>query len=312
MKKFVIISSIVVLCFSLLTAAYADVIWEPTDAYWWKNPDACIRLGGIYIMNGPEGYVPVYADPTDKSPSLYLPNGGEFVIAAYAEADGKKMGVIQYKTTDTGEIVHSWGGDVEAFYAGPDDFSIEWTKEGSGTGWLDMDMVIKEYDTSTFEKEFESQLTKGEYIFEHDLDPGTDICIWNYPGAKTPQGSLTIKTADDSNGNELTFSTLFTDENGNEWGKIDYYYGLNDYWVCITDPTNRSLPVREVKYDLVPASNDFPAISPADKNSPEFPYLAVILVASVVIITAILIAFLYRKNRPAGNGGDEKDRSEQA
>jgi len=300
MKKFVILLVTVILCFSGLTAAYADVLWSPVDAYWWLNFDSCTNLGYTYIINGPDGYVPVYADPTQTSPSFYLPNGGEFYIAAYTKINGRKMGVIQYKTDETGEIVHNWGDNVEAYFSDRDDYSITWEK-GSGTGWLDMDMVVKKYDTVSFQEEFEDKLTLGEFEFEPGLEKDTEVYLWAYPGSEAPQGTFTIKADNSSDDKALTFSLLFTDENGFEWGKINYYYGIRNVWICITDPTNDSLPVREIDYDLIPASDSIPAISSGGVFSANSPYLAIILVAFVVIITAVLIAFLYRKNRPSNN-----------
>jgi len=297
MKRLIILSIIALLCFSVLTTAHADVLWEPFDAYWFKNQDECTYLGHTYIINGPEGYVPVYSDPASTKPVLYLPNGGEFFIAAYTETGGRKMGVIQYKTTATGEIVHNWGENVDATYGGPDDFSITWTRKGSGTGWLDMNMVVKKYDNSSFEEEFGDQFIEGEFPYEPDLEAGTEVYLWAYPGAPATQGTLAIEADRSQGGNAPVFSMLYTDENGLEWGQIGYYYGRRNVWICISDPTNDSLPVREIAYDLVPASDNIPESSSGGIFDAGSPYLAVVLVALTVIITAVLIAFLYGKKR---------------
>lgn len=298
MRKLIILFVIVILCFSVLTPAYADVLWSPIDAYWWINHEKCTYLGHYYIINGPEGYVPVYADPTQTEPYLYLPNGGEFFIAAYVEIDGRKMGVIQYKTTETGEIVHNWYDNVEAYFRNEDDYSITWEK-GSGTGWLDMSLVVKKYDYSSFEEEFGDQFEKGEFKYEPVFEKDTTVYLWAYPGAETPQGTLTIR-AEESSGDNPTFSSLFTDENGLEWGYIKYHYGHRDIWICISDPSNDSLPVREIGYDLIPAAEQFPGAASVSSSVWSSPYFAIALVALVVVITAVLIAVLYRKKPSAG------------
>ena len=73
------------------------------------------------------------------------------------------------------------------------------------------------------------------------------------------------------------------------WGFVGYLFGRISGWFCLDDPGGTDFPVREVEVpELIPA------------QTPRFPVMACVpyaLVATVVVVTAVLLAVFFRKKR---------------
>ena len=46
------------------------------------------------------------------------------------------------------------------------------------------------------------------------------------------------------------YGSTFTDEEGHQWGNVGYYMGNRDFWVCVDEPQNPNLPVREINEEV--------------------------------------------------------------
>lgn len=65
------------------------------------------------------------------------------------------------------------------------------------------------------------------------------------------------------------YGSEFTDEEGMHWGNVGYYMGNKDFWVCIDEPENPDLPVREINRDIAEAPEKIPGVPETSSEAPE-------------------------------------------
>ncbi len=167
----------------------------------------------FYEKHGEECY---YRDPARYGPR------GEEGLAIYDEPDGK-----QKATVDKGDSFY-----VEWFYASEDGTEWGYIERAVLEGWFKIEESARYYDHNDFYAEYGKECYK-------DTDEGHDIkaaVLYDYPcGTVKFDGWL------NDSGENVTFSSVYKDEKGREWGFIGYYYGHWDGWICIDDPENASL-----------------------------------------------------------------------
>lgn len=274
MKKAIltlILCAALILC--LAASALADVIYEPSDDFYYSHMEDCGHVNRTFYANAPSGEAAYAAKPGGETTGAY-PNGREvYVSATYEDGDGAQWGYAEI--FDTGE-----------------------------KGWARMDELLMKYDSQSFYDEFRAELK--------DYDgPGLDVSretavLWTYPESGEIAGEL---GPENGFGDELTFSESWTDGQGRTWGHIGYYYGIRDRWVCLDDPGNTAIePVSrqelpdwsaapaspEPDAPASPASPASPAPAPAD---PARPLTAVWIAVGAVVIAAVVALQLLRARR---------------
>ncbi len=209
--------------------ARADVIWEPNDPFYTAkymeeiSRDEFVLNNRNYFTNGKLGYIYVTDDPEKETIADALENGIRvFVSFTYVNSEGEEWGVIQYEQGEDGQIIPS--------YRYAEDGSVK-------TGWIRMEELSLIYDSEEFKKDHEEEIKVNDRTAEIRLKPGEELQYWSYPGS----GNIIGSTPDTD---KLTIEQVYTDEDGEQWGYVNYYYGIRDVWVCITHPSAVDLPVR--------------------------------------------------------------------
>ena len=281
--------------------ARADVIWEPDDPFYTEK---CMGEAGRnefvlnernYFTNGKLGYLYVTDDPEKETIADALENGVRvFVSFTYVNGEGEEWGVIQYERGEDGQISPS--------YRYGEDDSVK-------TGWSRMEELSLIYDSEEFKKDHQGEIKNNDGTVEIQLEPGEELQYWSYPGS----GNI-IGNAPD--GDKPAIAEIYTDEDGEQWGYVNYHYGIRDVWVCITRPSAVDLPVRapspqeqvapaEIPQNLPETMDDALGEKHVGKEGTTRPRASTPAVIMTVIgLVALaagssigIIAFIYKKKR---------------
>ena len=183
-----------------------------------------------FLINGEKGYVDVYRTSECMEVTDQLANGNTVSVTLQNNSpEGVKMGLIGYRM-ENGEIC-------------PDDV-------GDGmTGWVPMDEMVEEYTADVFLRENEEALTDYSAQLDRVVTQGTPVVLYTYPG------SGEIAKAFEKADEYLLPQSVYTDEDGEEWAYVNYYYGATG-WILVSDPSNDHLEAKPVPYeDLIPAKS---------------------------------------------------------
>lgn len=254
---------------------YADIIWEPDDMFYNNHASECTYVNRAFTANGPDGIVIVYKNPESPQKVTQLDNGTViFISFTYQDSEGILWGI--YENTNAKK-----------------------------TGWMPMDYMEVVYDSISFAEEFQEEIT-GQV--EQELDKqylGQEIYLWKYPGAENGTPMQTQEHLP-------TYNAVFKDEEGRLWGNVNYYYGMKNSWVCIDQPTAdfetlypngapqrgktaeaSTEPTTESSIEEPTEQSNAERIKPKLKQN--IIIVTVILVLSVVLVTAGLLVVLKRK-----------------
>lgn len=241
----------------LARPARADLLWTPDNRFFERHSDQCTYVGRSYYANGDSGFVTLWDAP-----------GGSGVEAQYE--NGTKLWVYW--------LYQDWGC-----------ISV-WGDEGSVDGWVPMSELELIYDHISFEEAYGSQFRAYGGEFTDYGGTAQGITFWEYPGAPEPNlvwdyDSDILSGLREPN----SFSAVFTDEEGLNWGYVAYLYGHRNFWICLDDPTGTDFPVREIpRPELIPAQPPTP---------PSVSLLPFGLVGAVVLVTAGLLFRLSRTKK---------------
>ena len=252
---------------ALAPAAYADVIWEPDNSFYWEHSDQCSYTDRYYTANAETD---VRADPLSSEVVATLPAGTK-VYVSYIYTPNN-FGHVSLSLQDDGTYADDPYG------------------QNTIQGWVNMGGMTVVYDGISFAQDHEGEFYEygGDYSA---LASAENLLCWNYPGGASGYAYETYPEG-------MEFSKAYTDENGLEWGYVSYFEGNRDFWICIDDPSNPDLAQQ------TPASllDEDAAVSPADTSErlAGFPYVpvAIGLVLLLVVATAFALHTSYgKKNR---------------
>lgn len=266
MKRLLSLVCVLVLAVMLVPVSVrADVIFEPwDDSFYEDHRSECEYHSRSYTADGPDGVVIVYESPESARKESEIANGTSVWIShIYTDPDGIRWGYC-------------------------DDFA------GNVGGWVPMDYLDIIYDWISFDEEY------GECYVEEkgQLDGqyrGKTVYFWNYPGSQS--SSYMELSADQEYLPEYTLQ--YTDPEGRIWGKVSYYMGHRNCWICLTDPTADLEGLYPGGAPVQPASEpvsdpeQMPLIVPKDHSSGKI--ITIVAVAAVVAVTAALLILLKRK-----------------
>ena len=248
----------------LALPASADIAFEPNDSFYKSHN--CDYEDRTYHANGPEGYVLIYTSPGGGAESA-MPNATS-VYVSHTYKD--EWGCIQYDPEAPG------GGD--------------WRNHVSG--WVKMSEMVCDYDDIAFLDEHADEMVAAA----RTLIPGEyENCYgYKYPGSGIVVDTFESSWAD----NSMEFSEVFVDSAGREWGRVGYYYGHRDCWICLDDPANDALAPDENfrSIDFVPAASatDLNAAVSAAKTQSAYVYAGI---AGVVVIAAAILVTVLRRRK---------------
>ena len=233
-----------ILVLGLSQTAFADMIYEPRDNFIQSHQEDCrsTYYWHRYKASG-DANVPVQ----------YMPEDDE-VIAMLAPDE-----VFSSNTT----------------YTAPD--GTIWYYYGSASmdaGWVSGDYVTRLYDSDLFLENYARDIVHSqETLNVYELE---QIVFYYYPnGEQMAVQPLTFAKSDASPEEAvISFDTLYKDDAGRIWGYVGYFYGPQNAWICISEPTleyealkaQAGVPVEDpaAAYAEGRSSND-----PADPNAPD-------------------------------------------
>ena len=253
---------------ALAAPARADILWEPRDNRFYEQ-HGCAYEGRSYYANGPEGFVTAWDAPD-----------GTAVRGQYENGEALWVG---YTWQDWALISRS-GEDGE-----------------ETTGWIPREQLYLIYDHISFEEEHGAQFRdyNGEFS-DFNGEVGSCIQLWEYPGAWSEKETLTLTqefldALRGTNEQPSYISRVYTDENGNNWGYVAYMYGIRNFWICLDNPESIMSSCIPLADSLIESGELTPPQEPVTPKMPARSYVPYILVAAVVILTALLLKKFWSK-----------------
>ena len=255
MKKRILCLLLCLLTLSFCSWAAADVIWEPENNFYKSHADECEYVDRSYLANGSEGYAAVYPTPTSKKPAAYLYNGSTVYVS------------------------YSWQGwGLVNYYDAEGNLHFE-------DGWMKLDSLSPDYDHEAFMAEHKDEMWAPEVPATLNLASYEAAYLWELPGTATaPWNMKNLGTED-----VLSFRQVWTDEFGNDWGYVGYFY-KNSGWVCLSAPEAPSLPVTEKEVKLIPPAAQLPEAG-ADVDVTAI----ALLLAALAVLTVVILLICFRK-----------------
>lgn len=207
--------------------ARADVLWEPSNSFYWQHGEECSYEDRGYLANGPEGYVTLWDAP-----------GGVGALRQFE--NGTSLRVYW--------LYEDWG------------LVSLWEEGEELSGWVPMDQLLLKYDHISFEEDYGGQFRDYSGEFAAYRGDAETVNFFEYPGAPEVKDSRQLE---DLRRNDFT-EELFTDEQGRTWGYVGYMYGRIDGWFCLDEPDGTDFPLRNVDQAApVPAQTPRPPLRAA-------------------------------------------------
>jgi len=265
MKKAIVFLIVCLLLVPYLAAA-ADIIWLPENDFFSKHSGDCVFLGRSFIANGAGGSVPVM-DAPGSGKKIHTVKNGEYVYIEYScRYDDELWGLV------------------------PTD---QYTDSGYKCGWAKMDQFLVVYDYVSFHEEhlLEFHEPTGNY---DALRTAGGAVIWPWPGA-----GKYLWTTTDLDVENFYVIHAYTDPEGREWGFVNYLYGQDNVWICLSDPLNTDIPAFNPATDPTKweSETEHKNIGKTDNNAT---WWIIALVAAVVIAAAVLIGVLWKPGKKKG------------
>ncbi len=256
MKKLFAIAACGIILSAITPCASADVIYEAPDVFYDKNSKDITR---------PYGNRGRHYELTEKT-------------AVYADPDGKKTGSLSEGVSPKIELYYTakdgaeWGG----YY----DFKGEDTLL-----WIPLTGLEAIYDNYSFTEEHKDSIRpySGEY---DSLKTEGAIYLWEYPGSP-----VSDKMEEYPPDYGTYVSSLYTDENGGEWGYVNYIWG-NYGWFYLTDPTDPN--PAGVTEDVSAGAMTAESLYTEEADNSGF-ITAGILAVSAAAVSAAMIAVMKKK-----------------
>ena len=250
----------------LTLTASADVLWEPDEdpVYDYETAQTIARIYDVPA----DQTVNFYASPNDSQPAAVL-QPGDRVYVGFSQIVG-------------GEL---WG--------------VGYPLDGSyQEGWFRLNRLQREYDNECFTRDFQDQLSTDTPVYDV-ADLTGDIPTWTYPGSGIADRTLYQDGLDENyNDGQLTFSYVYTDPDGGQWGYVGYYMGRCG-WVYLTDLYAAETPLfpHQAESTVTETGPETDAASCDVSDSGISVSMVLILIGAVVVVTGALIAVLKVKHK---------------
>jgi len=169
------------------------------------------------------------------------------------------------------------------------------------SGWIKLDQMLVLYDYITFNEEHNGEFYhyNGDYA---EIKDTRSAIVWPWPGADNY-----IRRFENLDAASYAVSYAYMDDDGREWGFVTYIYGYRNVWVCLSEPTNDSIPVFNPAPDPVPWVSETThfeimrnepdsetAYTEINRTEPDSDAAMLILIIAMVIVLAAVTAVLIR------------------
>ena len=260
------IFALLAICFLLITVAYADLAIPPDNDFFNRYENECVYLGRSFYVSGADGFVQAKNSPAASKGSSKINNGDVVYLEYSCLYNGEYWGLVRNEN-----------------------------------GWIKIDdQLLVLYDYVAFEENYSEEfyIYKGDYA---ELKETGAAVAWPWPGADSPL--WTIEDLDTANFRVLH---AYKDDQDREWGFVTYLYGSPNIWFCLSDPLNKDIPAfnpspeptvweSDTAHSDIGKTNNFGDITVM---------LIIILIAALVVGTAILIKVFWKPNMTGGQKND--------
>jgi len=268
MKKLTFTLLVALLLLMPAFIAYADVIVEPENDFYNRNRNDIVLLERSFMVNSPTGSTSIKTAPGARREIAEVENGEIIYVSSSCLFNGEFWGL-------TTVFLESGQG---------------WTPHG----WVIMDDLLVLYDYVAFAEEHFDEFYAYQGDYEELKKTGAAI-VWPWPGAQAPL--WTIEQLDSDNFRVLY---AYTDDAGREWGFVMYLFGSRNFWVCLSDPMNPDIPAFNPAPPPMEWVSDTPHTDIRDDRS-GIPVRIIVMVASVVLGTLVLIKVFWKPNKVEEN-----------
>ena len=305
-KRFPAMILAIIILSLCLPAALADVIWMPSDDFFYAHQKECVETDRRY-----EAAADVHSyDEPDGTVGGNIPAGTEQVVS--------------YTWKD------QWG--LTEVYSG----------FGSQSQWIRLSEFRRLYDLRDFLADHrEEMISAGGSIYLYSDAPGItwntgedaadaeadkrpetgayDIVIWEYPGSdRTVRVLVREQVAGDpeEGAESLRFGRIWTDASGRVWAYLDTYFrGRIEGWVCLSDMSSREPLFVTERYadgaDAMPSpepilteeedpdgqSRGIGGMVDPGSDGTRPPVLPIVAVCAVTLLTAALLIIMRQKKK---------------
>lgn len=267
MKRLICLILALLLAAALATTAFADVIYEPTDAFLQKHLGEFSRVERSYMARTE---ATVYQSPESGHVEGSLSLGQTVSVLYTYEDDGGNL----------------WG-------------YTEVIMDGGFTGWVSMAYLELQYDSIAFREDHASEITDQEgTLDERFANAEAIIYCWDYPGST---GSTLLFAAEMDVDQLPHYSQVYQDGQSRNWGFVNYHFGARDFWICLDDPGADFDALFPDGAPETPPQETTPL--PEKQIVPKIPAETIVLrvgitlaVAACVIITAVILKRMKKKD----------------
>ena len=273
MKKLSKMIGIFIVCIGVLFSCYvtkvsADVIIEPNDNFYEKHREECEYVRRTYITNSKDGYVSLYTSPESKTVVSSVENGTPvFITFTYEDENAVTWGVVMDSTL------------------------FEGTR--GKAAWMNLNDCYVKYDNTSFMEDHENELIHEEISFDFS-DYKKNVILWTYPQSGEIRNEIDPTTAYAKDYTK-TFDSYYEDDKGQKWIRINYFM-KSDGWICVSDPTNTK--IKELVQENKEPEIIYPSTNPEVRSQSHYEIIvAFVLTISLIVITAVVIHKVYRKEK---------------
>lgn len=247
---------------NLCTFAFADIIFTPEDNFYKAHDSEMKYEQREYYSNGEIGYMPIYNRPGGRVMG-YSQNGQIFFVTfTYTDANGQEWGLVEYTKGDEYFQSAPYSGDM---------------------GYISLSDTIAVFDSRAFEEEHAQELK--DYTGDgSELSQGA--VLWTFPRSGVKRVEM-----DSEEIGSVAIEKTYTYPDGQTWGYCGYHYGIRNFWICLSDPTNTEIEAEVPPIpDFIEPAGEIPSVGMSPQT------LAIILVAALAVISLVVILALKKRN----------------
>jgi hypothetical protein len=311
-KRIAIILFAAVLLLASSPVVYADVVMS--NEFLYENADKVESLGNyghrkLFVVNHPSGYVIPKKEPGSKD--------GIPTNLGYRGGWGNSPEDLERAENDyfifmNGEII-----DIEAVYLHKGNYwgIMSPSHIYQPPGWVLMSELLVLYQQEDWEKENEEHFYT--YTGSYDAILSAEKLVeWQWPGSDREKQIIYIEDLyrNDTFIDYANFLYAYTDVEGREWGKADYFHG----WFCLNDVGNNSnipsfspakKPIKWSHDGIYDWSSGGTAVWPpaAPSNLPlakPFNVPVLIIIVSFVLVAVVVVwVMVFRRKNKSKQGG---------
>jgi len=249
-------------------AVYADAVYESGNRFYEQHKRDLVELFKLFIADGEDGSVSLF------------------------EAPGKA------KAIDTFENGERCSVSYTCLYNG-DYWGLATISKTLKEGWVRMDELLVPYTGAVFREEYKNEFFPFEGTHE-EIDIKDILVLWAWPGSGVIREEF--DWYDTMSFPNVNIDYAYRDDQDLEWVYISWFdHDVQNVWICVSDPSNRDLPVLKPAPDPVPWVPEATHVDiggargVGGSGTPVYTIVIIIALLTVVVVcTVLLIKRLYK------------------